>query len=304
MAAGTGARYQLASARLRPHPGWQCGLGARRATSPGSQRPPSSRVLAQALRNCLDPGNVFSAPPLTPVVKKLIITLFAAFVLELLLQNFAHFNVVKYLALDPVNPNLPLLLMQLLSYVVIEDPRAVGSLLIGLVFMWLIMSPFEAAFGRRHTLELIALGTLGGSLATVLVAQLLPIDSYRLYGSHTIAYAGMAAMTQVMGGGRRMLFFGVFPLTSRQLLVVLAGFSLLQYLATQDHLALASSLGAMLAGGGYVKYMARAPRPSVPKRPSTARFRVVRGGGGGGAGGSRSSDPDRDSDSDRPKWLN
>jgi membrane associated rhomboid family serine protease len=243
---------------------------------------------------------VFSAPPLTPVVKKLIITLFAAFVLELLLQNFTRLNVVSYLALDPVNPNLLLLLLQLQSYALIEDPHAVGSLLIGLVFMWLIMSPFEAAFGRRHTLELIALGTLGGSLATVLAAQVAPIEGYRLYGSHTIAYAGMAAMTQVMGGGRRMLFFGVIPMTSRQLLLVLAGFSLLQYLATKDHLALASSLGAMLAGGGYVKYMARAPRPSVPKRPNTTRFRVVRGGGGG----SRSSDSDRDSDSDRPKWLN
>jgi membrane associated rhomboid family serine protease len=245
---------------------------------------------------------VFSAPPLTPVVKKLIITLFAAFVLELLLQNFARFNIVSYLALNPVNRDLPLLLGQLLTYVLIEEPQAVGSLLIGLVFMWLIMSPFEAAFGRRHTLELMALGTLGGSLATVLAAQVVPIEGYRLYGSHTIAYAGMAAMTQVMGGGRRMLFFGVIPMTSRQLLLVLAGFSLLQYLATKDHLALASSLGAMLAGGGYVKYMARAPRPSTPKRPNTARFRVVRGGGG--SGGSRSSDSDRDSDSDRPKWLN
>jgi membrane associated rhomboid family serine protease len=255
-------------------------------------------VLAQAVRNCLDPGNVFSAPPLTPVVKKLIITLFAAFVLELLLRNFARVDIVRYLALDPVNPNVALLFTQLLTYVVIEAPQAAEWFLINLVFMWLIMSPFEAAFGRRHTLELIALGALGGSLATVLVAQLAPIPGYRLVGSHTIAYAGMAAMTQVMGGGRRILLFGVFSMTSRQLVILLVVIPVLNYLVTQDHLGLASSLGAMLAGGGYVKYMARAPRPSLPKRPSTARFRVVRGGGG------RSSDPDRDSDSDRPKWLN
>jgi hypothetical protein len=112
-----------------------------------------------------------------------------------------------------------------------------------------------------------------------------------LLGSHTIAYAGMAAMAQVMGAGRTILLFGVMPMTSRQLLLVLAGFSLLSFLATRDHLMLASSLGAMAAGIGYVKYMLRAPRPSTrSKRPST-RFRVVRGGGG------------RD-DSDRPKWLN
>jgi membrane associated rhomboid family serine protease len=242
---------------------------------------------------------VFSAPPLTPVVKKLIITLFAAFVLELLLQNFADLNVVSLLALDPVHLG-PASILQLFTYVLIQDPRAVFSLLIDLLFMWLIMSPFESAFGRRHTLELIASGALGGSLATLLVAQIAPINPYMLFGSHTIAYAGMAAMTQVMGGGRRMLFFGVVPMTSRQLLLVLAGFSLLQYLASKDHLMLASSLGSMVAGGGYVRYMARAPRPSAPKRPHNTRFRVLRGGGGSGGGG----DNDRDRDRDRPKWLN
>jgi membrane associated rhomboid family serine protease len=241
---------------------------------------------------------VFSAPPLTPVVKKLIITLCSAFVLELLLQNFAAVPVLELLSLDPAQLG-PGSLVQLFSYVLIEDPRAVMSMLIGLLFMWLIMSPFETAFGKRHTLELIAVGTLGGGLAAVAVAQLLPLPGWRLLGSHTIAYAGMAAMTQVMGG-RSMLFFGVVPMTSRQLLLVLAGLSLLQYLASKDHLMLASSLGAMLAGGGYVKYMARAPRPTPPKRPGATRFRVVRGGGGGSGSGKGSGGDD----SDRPKWLN
>jgi membrane associated rhomboid family serine protease len=231
---------------------------------------------------------VFQFPPLTPVVKKLIITLFCAFVLELLLQNFAGIPVIETLAFDPGDLG-PLSVVQLVSYVLIQNPREVFGLLIDLFFMWLIISPFESAFGRRHTIELALAGTLGGSLSALIVAQLLPIPDWRLLGSHTIAYAGMAAMAVVMGGGRTILLFGVVPMTSRQLLLVLAGFSLLSYLATRDHLQLASSLGAMAAGIGYVKYMSRAPRPSR-KRPST-RFRVVRGGGG------------RD-DSDRPKWLN
>jgi membrane associated rhomboid family serine protease len=233
---------------------------------------------------------VFSFPPLTPVVKKLVITLFGAFVLELLLENFAGIPVIKTLAFDPVDLG-PLSLLQLVSYVLIQNPREVMGLMIDLLFMWLIMSPFESAFGRRHTIELSLAGTLGGSLAAGLVAQVAPIPGWMLLGSHTIAYAGMTAMAQVMGSGRTIMLFGVVPMTSRQLLLVLAGFSFLSFLATRDHLQLASSLGAMAAGIGYVKYMSRAPRPSArSKRPST-RFRVVRGGGG------------RD-DSDRPKWLN
>ena len=236
---------------------------------------------------------MFSFPPLTPVVKRLIITLFGAFVLELLLENFAGIPVIKTLAFDPVDLG-PLSLLQLVSYVLIQNPREVMGLMIDLLFMWLIMSPFESAFGRRHTIELAVDGTLGGSLAAGLVAQVAPLPGWMLLGSHTIAYAGMTAMAQVMGSGRTILLFGVVPMTSRQLLLVLAGFSFLSFLATRDHLQLASSLGAMAAGIGYVKYMSRAPRPSArSKRPST-RFRVVRGGGGGGG---------RD-DSDRPKWLN
>jgi membrane associated rhomboid family serine protease len=253
------------------------------------------RLLAPFPRACLDRNIVFSFPPLTPVVKKLIIALFSAFVIELLLENFAGLPVSALLSLDPVHLG-PLSLLQIFTYVVIEDPRGVMSMLIGLFFMWLILSPFESAFGRKHTLELMLAGTLGAAFAVIAIAQVAGIPGYRLYGSYPIAYAGMAAMTQVMRGGR-MLFFGVLPMTSRQLLLVLAGLSLLQFLASRDHLTLAGSLGAMIAGAGYVRYMARAPRPSQPKRSPNTRLRVVRGGGSGS--GSRD-----DGDSDRPKWLN
>jgi hypothetical protein len=232
---------------------------------------------------------VFSTPPLTPVVKQLIITLFAAFVLELILENFAGLHVIGLLALDPVQLG-PASILQLFTYVFVEDPRGLGSMLVGLLFMWLIMSPFEAAFGKRHTIELAVAGTLGAGVSVVLAATVAPITPYLLFGSYPIAYAGMAAMTQVMRGGR-MLFFGVVPMTPRQLLLVLAGFSVLQYLVSRDHLMLIGSLGAMLAGIGYVKYMARPPRSSKSKRRSS--LRVLRGGGMGKSG-----------DSDRPKWLN
>jgi len=229
-------------------------------------------------------------PPLTPLVKKLIIGLLVAFVLELILQNFLHVNIIGALALDPVNLG-PLTLVQLVSYVFIEGPQPL-SFLIGLFFMWLILSPFEVTFGSRHTLELVLCGTIAAALAVIVVAFIAPTPGYMFFGSHPIAYAGMAAMTQVVRSGR-IMFFGVLPMTSQTLLLVLGGLSLLQFLATKDHLMLAGSLGAMAAGIGYVKYMARAPRTPRSKRPATPRFRVLRGGGGGS-----------DGDSDRPKWLN
>jgi membrane associated rhomboid family serine protease len=233
---------------------------------------------------------VFSVPPLTPIVKKLLITLFSAFVLELLLKNFAGIPVMALLALDPDHLG-PLTVPQLVTYVLVEDPRGVMSMLIGLFFMWIILSPFESTFGPRHTLQLALAGTLGASVCVVLVSLVAPIPGYLLFGSYPIAYAGMAAMAQVIRGGR-MMVFGVVPMTSQQFLMLLGGLAVLQYLASKDHLMLVGSLGAMAAGAGYVKFMARPRRPTPPKRPGAARFRVLRGGAGG------------DGDGDRPKWLN
>jgi membrane associated rhomboid family serine protease len=159
--------------------------------------------------------------------------------------------------------------------------------------MWIILSPFEAAFGARSTLQLALAGTLAAAVGVILIAFIAPYPGYQLYGSYPIAYAGMAAMTQVMRGGK-MWFFGVVQMTSRQLLLVLFGLSVVQYILTGDYFVLVASISAMLAGGGYVRYMARPPRRSSPKRPGAGRFRVLRGGGGSGG-----SD-----DSDRPKWLN
>ncbi|MEY4578829.1 MAG: hypothetical protein RL701_3532, partial [Pseudomonadota bacterium] len=96
---------------------------------------------------------MFSAPPLTPVVKKLLITLFAAFVLELLLGNFASINLAQLLMLNTGTLG-PLTLVQIFTYVLVPGEDS-AWMLINLVFLWLTMSPFESAFGRKNTLELI-----------------------------------------------------------------------------------------------------------------------------------------------------
>jgi membrane associated rhomboid family serine protease len=230
-------------------------------------------------------------PPLTPTVKKLIVGLFVAFVLELILGNFLGLDVFGALALRPrpVSVWTPL---QLFTYVFVDDPRLVMSMLVNLLFMWLILSPFEVTFGSRHVLELSICGTLAGGVAAIAVAYLAPVDPSLLFGSRSIAYAGMAAMTQVIGRGR-IMFFGVLPMSSRTLLLVLVGMSFLFFLADKNYVSLVGSLAAMAAGIGYVRYMARAPRPPRRKGSAPPRFRVLRGGGGSG-----------DGDSERPKWLN
>jgi membrane associated rhomboid family serine protease len=232
---------------------------------------------------------VFSAPPLTPLVKKMIVTLLVAFVAELVLRNFVGVEVTHLLALQATNPGIHTL-WQVVTYVLVAG-EAPLSMLIGLLFMWLILSPFEASFGTRRTLELCTSGVLGAAGAALVVGVAFPEPPYLLLGSHPMSYAGMAAMAQVMQRGR-MMFFGVFPMTSKQLLLLLVGLSVLEFLASKNHVMLAASLGSIAAGLGYVRHMSRPPRPPRKGRPSNPRLRVVRGG----------SDPSDQNDG--PKWLN
>lgn len=231
-------------------------------------------------------------PPLTPTVKKLIVGLLVAFVVELVAENFLHLPWVRTLALDTTHLG-PLTLLQLFTYPLVEGANVMG-MLIGLFFMWMILSPFEVTFGSKHTIELIVCGTVVAGIITLLVALVAPMPGYFLFGSNTIAYAGIAAMTQVIRNGKIMLF-GVLPMTGQQLLLAMVGISFLVFIASPNHdyLTLVSALSAMAAGIGYVRYMARAPKPPRRKSSSPPRFRVLRGGGGSS-----------DGDSERPKWLN
>jgi hypothetical protein len=231
-------------------------------------------------------GVQFATPPLTPFVKRLIIVLASAFVLELVLTNFVSIPVIQLLALWPSMLGVQTL-WQVFTYVLVEPPQAVGSVLIGLLFMWLIMSPFELRFGSRRTFELSVVATLSASLAALIVGFVIN-GSPPLFGSNAIAYAGMAATARSIGGGKLSLF-GLVQLTPNQLLGLLAGLAVLMFLATRDHTQLVASIAALAAGVGYIEWMRNGP--SMFARTSKTRrsgFRVVQGG----------------RDSDRPKWLN
>jgi hypothetical protein len=136
-------------------------------------------------------------------------------------------------------------------------------------------------------LELSVVATLAASIAALIVGFVIK-GSPPLFGSSPIAYAGKAAMARSIGGGRLSLF-GVVQVTPNQLLGLLAGLSLVMYLASRDHTQLVAALAALGAGVGYVEWMRKGPNMfSGFGKKRRSSFRVVQGG----------------RDSDRPKWLN
>jgi membrane associated rhomboid family serine protease len=234
----------------------------------------------------------FVFPRLTSFIKKLIIGLLAAYVLELVLMNFVGIPIFDLLALNASNLGIATF-WQIFTYVLVDHPSAVFSLLFGLLFIWLILSPFEMVYGSKRTMQLCAVGVLFGSISAVVfetVLSSISLGPSGLWGSHTIAYAGMAAMATTMRG-RRMSLFGLFTMTSNQLLLLLVGLSLLMFLASKNLAMLAGSLGAIAGGVWYIRWISR-PRSTKKTRSQTksSPFKVIKGG--------------QSSNSKPPTWLN
>ena len=238
----------------------------------------------------------FSFPRLTPTVKALLIALGGAFVVEAVLQKALGLPLFQLLALHPVIGLQSL--WQVVTYVWVEPPvpDAVGGLLIGMLFAYLILSPFEERYGPRRLVQLCAASTLGAAFAVLILALLYPAPGgYFLAGSEPWVLGGIAAFAATVRGGQ-LLFFGVFPMRAWHLIGLVLGYSALISLLASNPFHLAMTSGAVGAGVGFVRWMTRprTPRMSRARRPRNGRgvpMRLIRG------------DHDGDDD-DEPKWLN
>lgn len=227
-------------------------------------------------------------PRLTSTVKTVIFVLLGCYVLQLVLENFLGIGVSALLAMTPAGPGI----WQLLTYVLIDGGHPL-MFLIGLLFVWWALSPFEASFGPRRTLQLCFVSALGASVPAYLAGFVIPM-SPQLYGSQALWFGGITATTW-LHRDRQMNFFGMMAMTAKQFLLLLLGLSVLMFLASKNHTHFIANLGAMAAGIGFVRWMMR-PRtpPRVRKRSGdTARSRGLRVIDGGGSG-----------DDERPKYLN
>lgn len=219
---------------------------------------------------------MFRLPPLTPFVKNLLITLSAIFVLTALLQNFAGIPVIGVFALDP-DVLSPATVWQIFTNVLVQSPTQLFPLLLNLLFIWLILPPFEDRYGKGRVIQLSILATICSSLLTLLVGQLLPGYAMRIEGPGPITLAAISAYAVLLPPHAEVSFFGVLPMQSKHLLWVVVGLSVLGFITSLNLTSLASDFGAIGAGIGFVKWWMHRPPPRRSfQRKGSARFRVVR----------------------------
>ncbi len=231
---------------------------------------------------------MFRFPPLTPFVKKLLIALFAAYLGQIIVQNWVGVEVFSMLALDTTSLG-PSTAWQVLTYVFAAPttPNYVFSMLISCLFLWWMLAPFEQRFGPNRTLQLCLVATLGAAIPA-LVVGLLFSGERPLYGAEALLLGTIAAFSWSYRGQGRMSFFGVIDMKPEHIIWLVLGISFLIFLTSRDVIGLVADLGAVGAGIGFIEWLRRPPgRRRVRRGKRSGGFRVISG--------------DRDSG---PQWLN
>jgi membrane associated rhomboid family serine protease len=233
---------------------------------------------------------MFRFPPLTPFVKKLLIALFGTWILQIILQNWAGVPIFEFLALSTASPGINTL-WQLGTHVFAfpTGPQSVFSMLIVLLFLWLMLAPFEQRFGEKRTIQLCVAATLSSAFLALIVGLIIPSPS-ALYGAQAILLGSIAAFAWSYRGQGRMSFFGVIDMKPVHIIYLVLALSALMFITSGDAVALAADIGAIGGGVAFIEWLRRPPgrrrRPRRRKKKKSS-FDVVQGGR-----------------ADEPRWLN
>jgi hypothetical protein len=213
-------------------------------------------------------------PRITPTVKQILIGLFAAYVVQLILENFLGMRVFGWLAMLPGAP-MP---WQLLTYVLVDKSNPIFFLLTLLFIAWTLPT-FDLTFGRKRTLQLALVSVLCASVPAWL-AGFVFVGAPALFGASPILYGGIATVSW-LDRQRPVSLFGALHMTAQQLLMLFVGLSVLFYMFDKNETRLIADLGALGGGILFANWLRKPRRPKKPPERKKARatgFKVIQGG--------------------------
>jgi len=184
--------------------------------------------------------------PITPAVRALIILNVAVFVMELVVAGAggetALGTLFEWFALTPAAVFTKLFVWQLVTYMFLHAPQGIFHILFNMLILWMLGSDVERTWGARRFVRYYLICGIGGGLAHCLFWQPVTIGASGAVFGIIIAFA-------MLFPRRTILFMGLFPLTARQLALILTGIELLSLGAfTPDGVAHLAHLGGALTG--------------------------------------------------------
>ena len=218
--------------------------------------------------------------------------MFAAWIVQILLQNWAGVPIFQLLALNTAVLGVPTL-WQLATHVFAAptSPQYVFSMLITLLFLWWMLAPFEQRFGQKRAIQLCVAAALASAIAGILVGLLLTNPS-PMYGGNALLLASISAFAWSYRGQGRMSLFGVIDMKAEHIIYLVLALSALLFITSQDAVSFAGDLAAIGAGIGFIEWLKRPPKRRRAKKPKRKR---KRSGSLGVIEGGRA---------DEPRWLN
>jgi len=183
----------------------------------------------------------------TPAVKLLIIINVAVYVIEMFLRSAAGPDAwdlaLTWFALNPVLVLKSFFVWQLVTYQFMHSLSSIFHLLFNMLMLWMLGCEIERVWGATKFVRYYLVCGIGAGVLNCAFA----------FGSQTIgasgAVFGLLVAYGVLFPTRTILFWGIFPMSARQLVILLALIELFSLGAFgQDGVARFAHLGGALTG--------------------------------------------------------
>lgn len=250
-------------------------------------------------------GQQLKLPPVGPMLKKVLIALFATWLVFALAVNWGGASGNSFLALTGNNAAiLEGEVWRLLTALLLHTPSGgIGHIISAMLGLYFLGSSLEEAWGGRRFLRfMIATGVLSYATQFALCLLISPELSAKLvpndyFGAIPVVEA-IAIAWACSFKGRTILLFFVLPVSSRGLILMVVGFSLMSLIAggmsPSGHIALFAGMGyGWLLGAGTpspwrrfilkrklqaLERDAHNERSEKKRRAKKSGFKVIRGG--------------------------
>jgi len=192
-------------------------------------------------------------PPISPVVKWLLIINVAVFVLTAVSESLAIFA-LDWLSVYPLTVGMSLQLWRVITYQFVHDMGSFGHIFVNMLVLYFFGVMLERSWGGKKFLGIYLMcGAMGGVLYPVL-AHIGWLTVGPLIGASG-AVLGVIAACAVLAPNMRVYVFGIFPMRLVTLALVVAGIAVFT-LVLPDKFGNAGGeaahLAGMAAGAAYV----------------------------------------------------
>jgi membrane associated rhomboid family serine protease len=198
-------------------------------------------------------GARFGVPGLTPMVKILLITCGAVWVLQLLLEIAVRFSLIPWLGVIPALV-IRGFVWQPFTYMFLHSTAGIGHLLFNMLLLWFLGGDLERHWGSRAFLRYyLVCGVGAGIIITVLGLFSEQGRMTPTIGASGAIYGVILAFGMIFGE-RIILFMFMFPMKARTFAWILFAVAFFSSLTGQSSgVSHIGHLGGMVVGYLYLK---------------------------------------------------